>query len=181
MVAVLQGMGYPARVVLMDGHIVSEVFLPARGQWVVADALYDAIPWAPGSGPLSLVQLKRRLERGEPVEWRSVVGEKADDDEMDPATRKQVEGIVVRDALFTCDGLSIFGPLEKPQRVVDLAAGRARAIQLALFGEPALDARERGLRRALVLWNLAALAGTAALAWNRRRAPEAPASGASPA
>src|SRR5262249_1141929 len=37
-VAVCQSMGYAARVDLMDGHITSEVYLPALGQWVLGDA-----------------------------------------------------------------------------------------------------------------------------------------------
>src|SRR5262249_34601575 len=175
MVAVLQGMGYPARVDLMDGHIVSEVYLPALGQWVVADALYDAIPVAPDGRPLSLVQLKRRLHGREAFRWGPVTGEKSDAAEMDPAARRQVEADLRGGMCFTCDGLSIFGPLGKPQRMGDLLAGRPRAIQLALFDERPLDRTERRIRLLLLGWNLAGAVALLALLTPGRSAVASPA------
>ena len=69
--------GYSARVVLLDGHISSEIYLPGRGQWVFADALYDFIASDPGGEPLSVLETTARFRHGDAVDWASVVGEPA--------------------------------------------------------------------------------------------------------
>lgn len=169
-VAVCQSMGYAARVDLLDGHITSEVYLPALGQWVLGDALYDFIACTPVGEPLSLVETARRLSQSQPVEWMPVVGRRGDDDEMTGRTRANVEGIIRRGNSFVCDGRVIFGPLTLTERVRDLLLGRPRTIQLALQGEPPLDRRERALRWGLLGWNAVGLSGMGLMARRRRPA-----------
>ncbi len=164
LVAAAQSQGYAARVIHLEGHVTSEIFLPRLGQWVWADALYDFIARDAGGRPLSLTQAAGLIEGGREVVWQPVTGVKGDDDEMEPRTRRQVEGVVRRGNFFLGDGPFTYGRLSDARRALDLVAARPRVIQLAAQGEPALDRRERGLRWVLIGWNLVGLAVLIALA-----------------
>jgi hypothetical protein len=158
--------GYPARVVEMNGHIESEVYLPAVGHWVLADALYDFIAFRPGGEPLSLVQTARRLLRGEPVEWRPVTGQQGDDDDMDPKNQAQVERIIRKGDFVTADGATTFGRLSRAERARDVLLCRVRMVQAGLQRQPPKDGIERRLRVSLLGWNLVAITfQLAMLAW----------------
>jgi hypothetical protein len=171
MVAACQDLGYAARVAQLQGHVTSEVFLPALGQWVLADALYDFIARDPRGRPLSLLETLRRLEARRPVVWEPVAGTKGDDDEMDPRTRGQVEEIIRRGNYFVADGAFSFGPPSRLVRLRELLAGRAHVIQAAPCGEPLADARARRLRAALAGGTVAGLVVLVALALAPRRRP----------
>lgn len=169
-VSVAESQGYAARVVFLGHHITSEVYLPERRQWVMADATYDVIPHGPGGEPLSLLETRRRLVRGEPVEWRPVHGERGDDDALDEPTRRIVESRIRAGAFVVKDGALTFDLLSDRERLVDVLRGRPRVLQLVLDGGPALDHEERRLRAGLVIWNLLALLvlGAGVIAMRRR-------------
>jgi hypothetical protein len=95
------------------------------------------------------------------------VGRQEDDDDMDPATKAQVEGILRKGNFTTADGPISFDRLNRAERLRDLLLGRPRMIQAALLGQPPLDRIERRLRIALVSWNLALLTLAVALAFAR--------------
>jgi hypothetical protein len=155
--SVAEAQGYAARVVYLGRHITSEVFLPARGSWVMADATYDVIPHGDAGEPLSLLETRRRLVAGRPVEWRTVVGVRGDDDSLDAPTRTIVEARVRAGEFMVKDGALTFDLRSDRERLADVARGRPRVLQLALAGEPALDREERRLRALLVAWNGLAL------------------------
>lgn len=168
----LRNMGYPVRVVALEGHITTEAWLPALRQWVLCDAVYDFVAYVPGGRPLSLVAAMKRLRAGEAVEWRPVVGAEEDDDDMDPATRRQVEGILRRGRGLALDGLIAHARRSDLERAMGLSLGRVRGLQLDLDGSPAPDRAERRLRFAWALWNAAGLAGAGLLL--ARRGAHAP-------
>ena len=157
MVSLAESQGYPARLVHLGRHITSEVYLPAWHRWVFADALYDFIPYGTEGDPLSLLETHRRLVDGRSVEWRSVVGDRGDDDSLDGPGRHRIETFVRSGDFIIPDGALVFGLIGDLRRLWDVATGRPRVVQLALRGQPAIDREERRLRAGLALWNLLAL------------------------
>jgi len=173
MVSVAELQGYAARVVFLGRHITSEVYLPARGQWVMADATYDVIPHGSDGAPLSVLDAHWRLAAGRPVEWRTVVGETDDDASLDGPTRNIVESLLIAGDFQLRDGALTFGQLTNRERAWDVLRGRPRVIQLALRGQPALDGYERRLRTALAAWNATGLAVLLAFGLVMRRGARA--------
>ena len=157
MVSAAEGQGYAARIVYLGRHITSEVYLPARGQWVMADATYDVIPHGAEGVPLSLLETRRRLLTRRPVTWRPVVGEAVDDAMLDEPTRRNLESMLRAGGFFIKDGALALGQLGDLDRLWDLLRGRPRVIQLALSGQPALDRLERRTWAWLAFWNAGAL------------------------
>jgi hypothetical protein len=106
LVSVAESQGYPARPVELGDHITAEVFLPALDQWVMADAIYDFIPFGPDGRPLSVLDVHRRVASGAPIAWERVVGVRGDDDELEGRTQAKVEALlragdfVVKDAVL---------------------------------------------------------------------------------
>lgn len=173
-VSVAEAQGYAARVVYLGRHITSEVYLPARRQWVMADATYDVIPYGAEGGPLSLLETLRHLRAGQPVEWRPVTGEAGDDATLDEPTRRNVEAMIRAGEFVIKDGALTFGQLGHLPRLWDVVTGRARVLQLALDGQPAPDHFERRTWAWLLLWNAVALVTVALyLLTPRRRDAEA--------
>ena len=173
MVSVAESQGYPARVVYLGDHITSEVYLPARRKWVLADATYDVIPHGAEGDPLSVVETHRRLVAGEPVEWRPVVGVPADDATLDEPTRRGVESMMRAGDFFIKDGALTFDHLGDRERLMDVLRQRPRVLQLALNGQPSMDRDERRLRTGLVMWNAFAALALGLWVTVQRRAPAA--------
>ncbi len=163
--------GYAARVVLLDGHISSEVFLPAVGRWVFADALYDFIATDPAGEPLSVLEASRRLRSGAPVRWSPVVGDRGDDDDLHPRNLWALEGMLRRGRFRIVDGAMGFGRLTRLDRVKDFVRGRVHMVEHAPAGEPPSDRDERALRAVALGWNVGLLALALVLAVRGRLRP----------
>lgn len=165
--------GYAARVVLLDGHIAGEVYLPKLGQWVFADALYDFIASDAEGHPLSVLDASRRIRAGQAVIWKPVVGARSDDDDMNPRNRDRLEEMLGEGCFRVCDGEFGFGRLSKRDRVRDLLAGRVHAVEYVADGRPSSDRDERVMRGLLLVWNAGFVVLAITLLARRRPAPAA--------
>jgi len=160
----------PARIVLLDGHITSEIFLPRLGRWVFADALYDFIAMTPEGRPLSILDTVRRLRAGDRVLWKSVTGVVGDDDALGARNRARLEDMLRNGRFTVCDGEYGFGRLTRRDRARDLLLGRVHAIQYVSAGAAFDDRDESALRALLVVWCAVSLA---LATWSARRRPAA--------
>jgi hypothetical protein len=149
--------GYAARIVMLDGHIAAEVYLPQRHQWVFADALYDFIATDSEGRPLSVVDCARRYHLGETVHWQPVTNARGDDDELGTKNLFRLEEMMRQSNFAIYDGAFAFGRLDRLGRMRDLLLHRVHAIQLALLGQPRRDRDERAVRGLLGVWNGAML------------------------
>ncbi|GAB2965044.1 hypothetical protein GCM10027048_38190 [Hymenobacter coalescens] len=80
----LLALGMPARVVGLKtrdaatrksgaGHVLTEVWLPQRGKWAMADAQFNLLPLL-ADVPLNAVELQQALARRQPVAFRRAAG-----------------------------------------------------------------------------------------------------------
>jgi hypothetical protein len=181
MVSLSQSQGYPARIVWLDGHITSSVYLPAMHKWVLADALHDVIPYDASGRPLSGVEAHRLLRSGGTIEWRRIAGTPPNQPET--FDRAAIESLLWRGDFMVSDGPSTFALRGRWGRMLDLIEGRPRTLQLGMEGQRPFDAASRVIRAALIVWNL--LGAVAIAGASRRRAagpirtdgPPAPAAG----